>query len=305
MFLIVPWSICIMAVLRLCQIRPASQCWCLRNVFFSVWGFLGFGERGFLWKPGRFGIILWDSRFHLNLCLAAFPGTALPRWVGALLLTVEVEAQVSPGALRTPEGWLLSSLLGSGVGGSLSPRLVSTGARGGATPQWGGKTPPCQLLCRHWQGPCGLRRRAPGPCGLCGAWREWSSSVCSCSGAPLLTLSLERGGFAGAWPVPGLLVTQLQVWEHEPGRPRGPSTCLLALAVCFPCSQPPTCAFQGPAVLQGRAWPVCLTIFPMGAVSPGDSPPFPGRPAPGAAPSSDFLPKCHFCLLPGQLSGLG
>lgn len=49
------------------------------------------------------------------------------------------------------------------------------------------------------------------PVGLCGAWREWSSSVCNCSGAPLLTLSLERGRFAGAWPVPGLLVTPPQV----------------------------------------------------------------------------------------------
>ena len=145
--------------------------------------------------------------------------------MGALLLPVEVEAWVPPGALRTPEGRLLSSLLGSGVGGSLSPGLVSTGARGGVTPQWGGKTPPRQLLCRHWQGPWpqeedalaagggrpGRRRRTPRPSvGLCGAWWEWSCSVCSCSVAPLLTLSREQGGFTGAWPAPRLLVTQLQ-----------------------------------------------------------------------------------------------
>lgn len=81
------------------------------------------------------------------------------------MLPVEVEAQVPPGALRTPEGQLLSSLLGSGVGGSLSPRLVSTGARGAVTPQWGGKTPPRQLLCRHWQGPWPQEEDAQAPCG--------------------------------------------------------------------------------------------------------------------------------------------
>ena len=104
--------------------------------------------------------------------------------MGALLLPVEVEARVPPGALRTPEGRLLSSLLGSGVGGSLSPGLVSTGARGGVTPQWGGKTPPRQLLCRHWQGPWPQEEDAlaagggrPGPL--------WASAVLGGSGAVL------------------------------------------------------------------------------------------------------------------------
>lgn len=169
-------------------------------LFFSL-RFPWFWQAWFSVETWAFWYYITRLQISFKLVLAAFPGTALLRWVGAPLLTVEVEAQASPGALRTPEGWLLSSLLGSGVGGSLSPRLVSTGAHGGATPQWGGKTPPRQLLCRHWQGPCGPLR----------CLAEWSSSVCSCSGAPLLTLSLERGGFAGAWRVPGLLVSQLQV----------------------------------------------------------------------------------------------
>ena len=138
--------------------------------------------------------------------------------MGALLLPVEVEAWVPPGALRTPEGRLLSSLLGSGVGGSLSPGLVSTGARGGVTPPVGRKDPSPSAALPTLAGALaagggrpGRRRRTPRPSvGLCGAWWEWSCSVCSCSVAPLLTLSREQGGFTGAWPAPGLLVTQLQ-----------------------------------------------------------------------------------------------
>ena len=86
------------------------------------------------------------------------------------MLPVEVEAWVPPGALRTPEGRLLSSLLGSGVGGSLSPGLVSTGARGGVTPPVGRKDPSPSAALPTLAGALaagggrpGRRRRTPWP----------------------------------------------------------------------------------------------------------------------------------------------
>lgn len=97
--------------------------------------------------------------------------------MGPLLLPVEVEAQVPPGALRTPEGQLLSSLLGSGVGGSLSPRLVSTGARGAVTPPVGRKDPSPSAALPTLAGALAAGGGRPGPL--------WASVVLDGSGAVL------------------------------------------------------------------------------------------------------------------------
>ena len=183
-------------------------------LFFSL-RFPWFWQAWFSVETWAFWYYITRLQISFKLVLAAFPGTALLRWVGALLLTVEVEAQASPGALRTPEGWLLSSLLGSGVGGSLSPCLVHWGPWR-CDPPVGREDPSASAALSTLAGPL------------------WASAVLG--GVELFCLQLLRGsspdaltgarrlrwGLAGTWAAgesaPGL--------RSQAREAPGPSTCL-------------------------------------------------------------------------------
>lgn len=162
--------------------------------------------------------------------------------------------------------------------------MVSTGARGGVTPQWGGKTPPHQPLCRHWQGPWPQEGAPRPPVGLCGACWEWSCSACSCSVAPLLTLSRARrlrwglaGTRAAGDSAPSLRSQARKAPEaqHLFFGPWPSDSVLSAAHVCFP---GPGCAARASAARVSHRLPDGASLSR-------------GSPAPRAAPSSDSLPK--------------
>lgn len=218
--------------------------------------------------------------------------------VGALLLPVEVEARVPPRALRTlragscPHCWAVGS-------GESEPLLGLHWGPRRCDPPVGRKDPSPSAAVPTLAGPLASGGGAQAACGplqcLLGVELFCLQLLSGPSPDPLPGARRLRWGLAGTRAA-GDSAPSLRSQAREA---RGPSTCFLAPSRLIPCCQLPTSASQGPAVLQGRARPVCLTAFQTGTVSPRDAQPPELRLPLTLYPSVLFLPT------PGQLSSLG